>query len=515
MITYCNHCNTEYTSPDALFCGSCGQRRSGETSELLAPALNLPNSHTVLLRTKEKSAKNSGDEPALVTSGLEQANVMAGLDAPGLSRSDDTAARVIYPASKVKVDVEAEDAESAVEPKVAASEVQTGWQCPQCSYVNLPDAEYCDMCGAMYVSPAEQAAKAHQAHASLAAEVWQVLTPDIEDGVHPGWRLRSGSNTNEGVLRQGHTDEDSVFVLELRRFYGAKPEAFGLYVVADGMGGQAAGEVASRNAIESIAQVALNELALPWMSGQTFEQAQLEQILQKAALAAHTSIRLWNAAQSKDSGSTLTMACILDNRAAFANVGDSRTYLFRRGGEGEHLTDPVTEKLNLTDTAPLPSLENGRRSTDKLKFNGEVRNTELARPAEEVEEQMLKDSTRTTQPYQAIRVTRDQSLVQQLVERGDITIDDVYTDPRRNVVLNGLGTSEETIPVDTYYRELQAGDRILLCSDGLWEMVRDPALAETLTQLADAQVCSDELIKLACRNGGADNVSVIVVDIER
>ena len=86
------------------------------------------------------------------------------------------------------------------------------------------------------------------------------------------------------MLRQGHADEDSIFVLELRRFYQAKPELFGLYVVADGMGGQAAGEMASRNAIQGIAQVVLNELACPgWRSkfeplsvGRNFTQAVLE-----------------------------------------------------------------------------------------------------------------------------------------------------------------------------------------------------------------------------------------------
>ena len=126
---------------------------------------------------------------------------------------------------------------------------------------------------------------------------------------------------------------------------------------------------------------------------------------------------------------------------------------------------------------------------------------------------MLQAGLHAAEPYQAIRVTRDQSLVQQLMEKGEITLEEVYSDPRRNVVLNGLGTRDETVPVDTYSRKLEAGDRILLSSDGLWEMVRDPAFAEKITHIPDPQLCANELILLACQNGGADNVSVIVVAV--
>ena len=241
----------------------------------------------------------------------------------------------------------------------------------------------------------------------------------------------------------------------------------------------------------------------------------MEQILRKSVLEGHSRVREWNLKNVKDSGSTLTMACLIDNHAAFANVGDSRTYLFRRGGETKAGKDQETVKLELTDTAPTPSLDNGRRSTDKLKFNGEVRNPQLTRPQEEVEEQMLQAGLHAAEPYQAIRVTRDQSLVQELMEKGELTLEEVYSDPRRNVVLNGLGTQDETVEVDTYSRQLEAGDRILLCSDGLWEMVRDPAIAEKVTHFPDPQLCANELILLACKNGGADNVSVVVVAVEQ
>ena len=93
---------------------------------------------------------------------------------------------------------------------------------------------------------------------------------------------------------------------------------------------------------------------------------------------------------------------------------------------------------------------------------------------------------------------------------GTIKPDEVYSDPRRNIITSALGSPDE-ITVDVFRRDLLPGDRILLCSDGLWEMARDEAIAARLFQLDDPQECTDELIALACRNGGLDNVSVIVV----
>ena len=495
MISFCSQCNTEFTSSDQEVCVNCGTPRNADQTP---PVPTLQSRPTVMLKVGPRKSLRKTEKLTEVETVITEA-------ADTLTDSDESTA-----------DQNLATPNATVETAATSEEIKTFWQCPQCSHLNAYDAEYCDECGAMYVSPEEQAVKAlakQNEPQSLPPEVLAMLSTHIEDGVKTGWYFKTGSSTNEGVLRQGHADEDSIFVLELRRFYQAKPESFGLYVVADGMGGQAAGEIASRNAIQGIAQIALSELAMPWMSGQTFEPEALEQILRKSVLEGHARVRDWNLKNVKDSGSTLTMACLIDNHAAFANVGDSRTYLFRRGGE---IKPPKAQAMiELTDTAPLPSLDNGRRSTDKLKFNGEVRNPQLTRPQEEVEEQMLQAGLHAAEPYQAIRVTRDQSLVQELMESGQLTLEEVYSDPRRNVVLNGLGTQDETVEVDTYSRRLESGDRILLCSDGLWEMVRDPAIAEKVTHLPDPQLCANELILLACKNGGADNVSVVIVAVEQ
>ena len=108
-------------------------------------------------------------------------------------------------------------------------------------------------------------------------------------------------------------------------------------------------------------------------------------------------------------------------------------------------------------------------------------------------------------------LTTDHSLVMQLVLAGQIEHDDIYTHPRRNEIYRALGdpriTEEE---VDIYTHRLMPGDGLLLCSDGLWDFVRDPAIQGILVQDgADPQTLSDALVAEANRQGGEDNVSVV------
>src|SRR5579884_3564781 len=108
------------------------------------------------------------------------------------------------------------------------------------------------------------------------------------------------------------------------------------------------------------------------------------------------------------------------------------------------------------------------------------------------------------------QITQDHSIVARLVANGTIAPDDIYTHPDRNKVYRGLG-DKETVQVDWFIQPLQEGDYLILCSDGLWEMVRDPQIERILrATLPDASAASASLIEAALHNGGVDNVSVIV-----
>jgi len=112
------------------------------------------------------------------------------------------------------------------------------------------------------------------------------------------------------------------------------------------------------------------------------------------------------------------------------------------------------------------------------------------------------------------QITRDHSLVARLVETGAIAPDDVYTHPERNKVYRGLGDRTD-VTVDWFILPVQVGDLFLLCSDGLWEMVRDPKISEIMQMYASAPaLASHALLRAALQAGGNDNVSLLVVRVQ-
>jgi serine/threonine protein phosphatase PrpC len=112
------------------------------------------------------------------------------------------------------------------------------------------------------------------------------------------------------------------------------------------------------------------------------------------------------------------------------------------------------------------------------------------------------------------QITRDHSLVARLVETGAITPDEVYTHPDRNKVYRGLGDKMD-VTVDWFILPVQAGDLVLLCSDGLWEMVRDPQIAEILqTYASSPTLASTTLLRAALQAGGSDNVGLLLVKVQ-
>ena len=110
------------------------------------------------------------------------------------------------------------------------------------------------------------------------------------------------------------------------------------------------------------------------------------------------------------------------------------------------------------------------------------------------------------------RITSDHSLVEQLVAGGLIQPDEVYTHPQGNQIFRSLGDDPD-IQVDLFVQKLRPGMQLLLCSDGLWEMVRDPRIEELLRAGTDPQTTCDALIDAANEGGGEDNISAVVVAI--
>lgn len=263
-----------------------------------------------------------------------------------------------------------------------------------------------------------------------------------DERTHPiPLRQLAGSYTDVGQVREHN--EDSVFQLTLCLENNGQRQSCGVYIVADGMGGHAAGEIASGITVRTAARQIIDNYLQQIIAGpRLYHETDMRALVKQAVLAAHEAIRHESQAQHNDMGSTLTMALVIGDRAVIANVGDSRTYLFRDG--------------------------------------------------------------------QLSRISKDHSLVMRLVELGHLHEEDIYSHPQRNAVLRSLGDRTEP-EVDIFSLKLRAGDALLLCSDGQWEMTRDPEMARIIAEELDPQRACAALVAAANQAGGEDNIAVILV----
>ena len=252
--------------------------------------------------------------------------------------------------------------------------------------------------------------------------------------------LAVGYLTDPGIKRKHKPNEDSLFAIQGTGTYNSIPEEFGLFVVADGMGGHANGQDASRMAIQTIIDYILPKISENRQMG----NEALAKLLRDGVQCANQAVHQRNMEERADMGTTMTTALVFGSTAYIANVGDSRTYLYREPG-------------GLT------------------------------------------------------KITHDHSVVASLVEAGIIQPDDIYTHPKRNQIYRSLG-EKPVVDVDSFIVSLKAGDKLLLCSDGLWDMVRDPEIQRLMSAPApDPSKTGQKLIQAALDGGGEDNVSVIIV----
>ncbi|WP_165044009.1 Stp1/IreP family PP2C-type Ser/Thr phosphatase [Adlercreutzia sp. ZJ138] len=227
-----------------------------------------------------------------------------------------------------------------------------------------------------------------------------------------------GSRTDIGCVRDHN--EDSLIV--------APP----LYVVADGMGGHAAGEVASEIAVDVISRLAPEH---PDGEALAFAVEEANRAIIQAASEGQGRAGM---------GTTCTAAMMEGERLVIAQVGDSRAYLLHNG---------------------------------KLQ-----------------------------------QITRDHSLMADMIESGQITPEEARVHPRRSVITRALG-SDANMCADIYEINVKTGDRLLLCSDGLSGMLEDHEMEAVLLRTRDPQRCAAQLVNQAIGAGGYDNVTVVVADV--
>ncbi len=256
--------------------------------------------------------------------------------------------------------------------------------------------------------------------------------------------------TDVGKMREHN--EDAFVVADLTRGNATlQPEVRShvvgdrgsLFMVADGMGGAAAGEIASAMAIEEV----LSELSSKLTAGDAPTEEGFAMAIKRATSAANAKIHMFAVEhpEFRGMGTTATVAGVFGDSVYLAQVGDSRAYLVRGGV--------------------------------------------------------------------AQQITKDQSLMQRLIEAGELTVEEAEQSERRNIILQALGP-EPQIKVDLTSQQLRRGDVLVLCSDGLSGQVRADDIARIITEEPDLMTACKRLIDLANDAGGPDNITVIAARFE-
>ncbi|HTL95668.1 MAG TPA: protein phosphatase 2C domain-containing protein [Gemmatimonadaceae bacterium] len=254
------------------------------------------------------------------------------------------------------------------------------------------------------------------------------------------------------VGRTREHNEDAFLVVDLSadnaslqaevRTHVAGPRGT-LFMVADGLGGAAAGEIASEMAVTTVHE----EMRTRWVHGPRTDAEAFAAAVKASAETANNRIFAYalEHPENRGLGTTATVAGLLGDTLFLAQVGDSRAYLIRDG---------------------------------------------VAR-----------------------QITKDQSLMQRLIEAGELTPDEAERSERRNIILQALGP-EPTVKIDLTYQKLRRGDTLVLCTDGLSGLVKKDEIAEVVVSQPDlVEVCRD-LIDRANENGGPDNITVIAARFE-
>lgn len=321
--------------------------------------------------------------------------------------------------------------------------------------------------------------------------------------------LTAACKTDVGQQREENEDACYTHVVAQEDRTGA------ILVVADGMGGYHAGEIASKIAADTIG-AALQNLLAPTSSQPTIRLHKKRGRAAKAE-ARQESSRVTRplAEEAEGEKPAAAGAASAEETAAAASVN------------GAEQAPPVAETRPLTEAVIVEHYTEKLReaveeASDKIveygKQHPEARGLgSTVTAALVVGDQAFIANVGDSRTYllrgEALtRITTDHSLVERLVEAGQIEREDVYDHPHRNLIYRSLGgTTRAEVDVDIFVERLRPGDALLLCSDGLWEMVRDEQLASILTEVTDPAAACDLLIDRANENGGEDNITAVVL----
>lgn len=238
--------------------------------------------------------------------------------------------------------------------------------------------------------------------------------------------MKAFARTDVGLVRE--LNQDYLFTSETP--VGTLPN---LFIVADGMGGHKAGDVAARFAVETLVR---------YVESETEDSSPLR-VLQRAIETANE--QLYEKAQNNEAftgmGTTMVAAVIKEDILYVANIGDSRLYV-------------VDEEI--------------------------------------------------------IQITRDHSLVEEMVRRGEIKREEARNHPNKNIITRAMGTSRKIVA--DCFEEPLSGQKVLMCSDGLTNMLTDEDIRMIMEESVNGQNAVDKLVETANENGGADNITVVLVN---
>ena len=340
------------------------------------------------------------------------------------------------------------------------------WNCG--SEQNANGDEFCIDCGASmlnvpyvlheYSSAANPEAEANVLQGTIVntfmdqGRTYAVEQPSLNQSPFPtGVQLLAASNSDSGNVRRSDPNEDSTLVLQLQRVHESISVPTGVFIVADGLGGHDNGQVASHMAVNVIAERMTREL--------------LGTPLQTEREGAEVK------ALDEDD-----LVGLLRNTIEEANVA-------------------LCQK-NQRDKTDMGSTLTGYMIAGEHAYIVNVGDSR----------------TYMVRGGQIYQLTTDHSLVGQLVAGGLIEPDDVYTHPQRSQIFRSLG-DKPNVQVDVFKQQLLPGDILLSCSDGLWEMIRNPQIESILNNAPDPQTACTRLLDAANTNGGEDNISAVVTFI--